>query len=96
MATLDELRQPAENQSPNVRSIVGRIRPAVEPVLAASADSAPDELLSRAVRANVRASVIGLQKGSAILEELIARRQLLVVGAEYSLETGTVDFFASE
>jgi carbonic anhydrase len=34
-----------------------------------------------------------LRHGSQILEQLIQRDGLLVVGAEYSLETGVVDFF---
>jgi carbonic anhydrase len=52
-----------------------------------------DTLVQRAVRANVRTSVDHLRHGSAILEDLIARQGLLVVGAEYSLDTGRVDFF---
>ena len=46
-----------------------------------------------AVRANVRASVNDLRQGSESLEQLIQKDGLLVVGAEYSLETGVVDFF---
>jgi carbonic anhydrase len=44
-------------------------------------------------RANIRVSANQLRHGSEILEKLIARNQLKVVGAEYSLETGSVDFF---
>ena len=32
-ATLDELERPSENRSPNLRSIVERIRPSIEPLL---------------------------------------------------------------
>ena len=46
-----------------------------------------------AVRANVRVSADHLRHGSALLEALIQHEGLLVVGAEYSLETGAVDFF---
>ena len=53
----------------------------------------PNALVSLAVRANVRASVDHLRHGSALLERLIERNGLLIVGAEYSLETGVVDFF---
>ena len=52
-----------------------------------------DEAEGHAVRANIRTSVDHLRHGSALLEELIARDGLLVVGAEYSLETGRVEFF---
>lgn len=75
----------------HLRSIVDRVRPSVEPLLPAGL--APDALVREAVRANVRISANHLRHGSEILEELIARNGLRVVGAEYSLETGMVDFF---
>lgn len=91
-ATLDELRQPATRQSRNLRSIVNRVRPSVEALLATELRDDPDALAREAVRANVRASVDHLRHGSEILEELVASRGLRIVGAEYSLETGLVDF----
>ena len=91
LATLEELKRPSENRSPNLRSIVDRIRPAVEPLMTKDKDS--DALVREAVRANVRASVDGLRRGSGLLEDLIQREELLIIGAEYSLETGVVDFF---
>jgi carbonic anhydrase len=93
LATLEELRRPSEGQSPSLRSIVGRIRPAVEGLLAGAAGQDEATLVDRAVRANIRASVDRLRHGSPLLEELAARDGLLIVGAEYSLETGVVDFF---
>jgi carbonic anhydrase len=94
LATLEELGRPSEAQSPNLRSIVDRIRPAVEPLLAAGgANLSEDARIRLAVRANISASVNQLRHGSEILENLIRRDGLLVVGAEYSLETGVVDFF---
>ena len=92
-ATLDELRQPAEQQSRNLQSIVDRIRPSVEPLLAAEAGHDREALLRHAVRANILASTDHLRHGSAILEHLRETDGLLIVGAEYSLETGIVDFF---
>jgi carbonic anhydrase len=93
LATIEELAQPAGSPSPNLRSIVDRVRPSVESLL--SMGMAPDAgtLVARAVRANVRSSVDHLRHGSTILEDLIAKQGLLVVGAEYSLDTGMVDFF---
>jgi carbonic anhydrase len=93
LATLDELRRPTENQSRNLRSIVDRVRPAVEPLLAAGLRHDTEALVRDAVRANVRVAASQLRHGSAILEQLIADDGLLVVGAEYSLQTGVVDFF---
>lgn len=92
-ATLEEIQRPAETQSRNLRSIVDRIRPSVEELLATDLRHDPDALARRAVRANVRASVQSLRHGSETLERLIQREGLTIVGAEYSLETGVVDFF---
>ncbi len=93
LATLEELGRPSEDQSKNLRSIVDRIRPSVEALLATELDSEPDALVQSAVRANIRASVNHLRHGSEVLEQLILKESLCVVGAEYSLETGLVDFF---
>jgi carbonic anhydrase len=93
LATLEELERPTENRSPNLRSIVDRIRPAVESLLDADRRPDPERLIGQAIRANTRASVNQLRHGSRLLEELIERDRLLIVGAEYSLETGIVDFF---
>jgi carbonic anhydrase len=93
LATLEELRRPTENQSRNLRSIVERVRPSVEAVMASSTTDDHDALVRRAVRANIRASADHLRHGSDVLESLILEDGLVVVGAEYSLETGAVDFF---
>lgn len=91
-ATLEELQRPSEIRSRNLRSIVERVRPSVEPLLATELAHDPEALSRRAVRANVAASVEGLRHGSDILEALIRNKGLAVVGAEYSLETGVVEF----
>ncbi len=92
-ATLDELERPCERRSPNLGSIVDRIRPAVEPLLETELRLDRDMLMRQAVRANIRASANQLRSGSRILEQLIAEQGLCVVGAEYSLETGVVEVF---
>lgn len=90
-ATLDELQETGTVRSPHLRDIVERVRPAVAGLLHAGLTR--DALVREAVRANVRAAAEQLRHGSQILEERILRGELLVVGAEYSLETGAVDFF---
>ncbi|HEX3176532.1 MAG TPA: carbonic anhydrase [Methylomirabilota bacterium] len=90
-ATLEETRT-RSTQSPAMRSIVDRIRPAVDTVLAAGV-TGDERVLEAAVRANVRAAADHLRHASPALESLVAAGQLVVVGAEYSLETGVVDFF---
>ena len=91
--TLDELRRPTENQSRNLQSIVDRVRPSVEGLLATDLRHDTDALVEQAVRLNIRASANHLRHGSPVLEQLVREEGLLVVGAEYSLETGEVDFF---
>jgi carbonic anhydrase len=93
LATLEELERPTESRSPNLRAIVNRIRPSVEALLETDCRQSPDDLVRRAIRANIRASASHLRHGSSILEQLIQNDGLLVVGAEYSLDTGSVEFF---
>ena len=93
LATLDELERPSENRSPNLRAIVDYIRPSVEELLHTDLRHDRDALVHHAVRANVRTSVNRLRHGSQILEELSINDGLLVVGAEYNLATGKVEFF---
>ncbi len=93
LATLDALQQPLLSQSRNQFSIVDRVRPSVEPLLETELRHDPQALVRQAVRANIRASASHLRQGSQVIEQLIQNDGLLVVGAEYSLETGEVDFF---
>lgn len=93
LATLEQLMRPREDQSRNLRSIVDRVRPSVEPLLATELRNDPEALVRQAVRANVRVSTNHLRHGSDLLEQLIHTRGLLVVGAEYALGTGVVEFF---
>jgi carbonic anhydrase len=92
VATIDELRRPSESQSRNLRSIVDRVRPSVEGLLRAGRGLDEEVLVEEAVRANIRASLDHLRHGSPVLEQLILEEGLLVVGAEYSLKTGAVEF----
>jgi carbonic anhydrase len=87
-AALKELRREQAHRSPNLRAIVDRIRPAVEPLL----EENEDVSLQDAVIANVIRSVERLHHGSSILEDLVKSGDLLIVGAEYSMESGVVTF----
>ena len=93
LATLEDLQRPTDKHSTNLRSIVDRIRPSVEPLLATELRHDREALVRHAVRANISFSANHLRHGSEVLEQLIKGDGLLVVGAEYSLETGVVDFF---
>ena len=91
-AVIKQLRTASEERSPNLRSIVDRIRPSVAELIDTHGED-DETLFEHAVRANVRASVDRLRHGSAILEGLVERDELAIVGAEYSLDTGAVEFF---
>lgn len=93
LATLEELARPWPDQSRNLRAIVDRIRPSVEPLLDTELARDRDLLIERAIRANIRLSANHLRHGSEVLEQLILSERLVVVGAEYSLESGVVEFF---
>lgn len=92
-ATIDSLQHPEKTASRNLMSIVNRVRPAVEMLFQTELAQDTEKLCKHAVRANVFASVNQLRHGSAVLENLIEKGQLAIVGAEYSLETGEVIFF---
>jgi carbonic anhydrase len=76
-----------------LRSIVDRVKPAIEPLTTTDLARDPVALRRQCVRANVRASANHLRHGSPVLERLVLDRRLAVVGAVYDLESGLVDFF---
>jgi len=90
--TLNELNKASEQQSENLGFIVDKIRPAVEQVIADGFGHDPDMLAARVVRENIRRSMEAIRHGSDIIERLVAKEDLMIVGAEYSLDTGKVDF----
>ncbi len=92
-ATLAELDGKGGEQSRNLRAIVDRVRPSVEGLIDAGLKPSDPSFYGKAVRANVRAAVDHLAHGSEMIEKLLLAGKLMVVGAEYSLETGAVDFF---
>ena len=93
LATIEELNRAPDDQSRKLRSIVDRVRPSVEPLLGTPLAADHDALVRTAVRANIHASVNQLRRGSQLLEDLTRRKGLLVVGAEYCLDSGVVEFF---
>jgi len=93
LATIEELARSPQDQSRHLHSIVDRIRAPVQTLLALGASLDSSTIVDQAVRANIRYSANQLRHGSQILEQLIDRQGLRVVGAEYSLDTGVVDFF---
>jgi carbonic anhydrase len=92
LATLEEHERATTHRSPNLRSIVDRIWPSLETFLETELRHDRPALVEAAIRANIRASVDHLRHGSQVLEGMIQNGELLIVGAEYSLETGIVEF----
>jgi carbonic anhydrase len=92
-AALEEMERPSENRSPNLGMIVRSILPGAEAAAASVGTQDREALMDCAVRNNIRASAEHLRRGSEVLEQLVRDRGLLIVGAEYSLETGVVEFF---
>ena len=93
LAAIEDLERPAGSPSRNLESIVASIRPALKGLPARIAGDDPDAFVRQAVRSNIRASVRHLRHGSELIDRRSREDGLLVVGAEYSLETGVVDFF---
>jgi carbonic anhydrase len=91
--TMQQLQESSENRSRNLKSIVDFVRPSVEPLLAQGLGDDPDAVIELAVRANIKASAEHMRHGSLILEDLERDEGLVIVGAEYSLDTGLVEFF---
>src|SRR3954470_6906623 len=88
LATIEELGRGSKEQSRHLRAIVDRIRPSVQAFIGTSIANDPESLVHHSVRANIRMSSNHLRHGSEVLEQLIEKNGLVVVGAEYNLETG--------
>jgi carbonic anhydrase len=80
-------------KSRNLLSITDRIAPVIAPLMRTDLVKDRPALYRAATRANVSAAAEHLRHGSRLLEELRLNQGLVVVGAEYDLETGFVDFF---
>ncbi|NCF51066.1 carbonic anhydrase [Gammaproteobacteria bacterium] len=92
LTTVEQLQAPTDTRSRNLRSIVNLIRPSVEQCIRSGTHEHQDALVERAVRANIHASVRHLRRDSEILQEFISENRLRIIGAEYSLDTGRVEF----
>ncbi len=92
-ATLEEMKNPPENRSPNLAALTDRIRPSLRSLLEGRPPADPKALLQQAVRANIRASLAQLAAESSILRQHVQDHGLQLVAAEYALDTGKVAFF---
>jgi carbonic anhydrase len=92
-ATIEELSLLPSKRSATMHAIVDRIRPAVEVLMDTDLKDNPEELARSAVKANIRLATDHLRHGSQTIEEFIRLDKVMIVGAQYSIETGIVEFF---
>lgn len=91
-AALEEIRLETLAPSPHLRFILDRVRPAVEPLMTTRDLTDPDDLLAEAVRANIRTTLRQLEQESEVLRRMVHAGDVLLIGAEYALQTGEVVF----
>ena len=94
MATLRAIEQSSDEKSSNLLSIVSRIRPSVELLFETDLRNDAGQLMKTAIRSNTLASSNNLRHGARLLEQLILDGSLTILAAEYSLETGVVEFIS--
>jgi carbonic anhydrase len=92
-ATIDALKGDSEAPSSNELSIVNRIRPVVEPLLETELRNDNDKLIDVAIRANIKYSVNQLRHASERIETYLQQGRIRIIGAEYCLDSGEVEFF---
>lgn len=92
-ATVDALLGDPDDISPNIATIVDRVTPAVHPLVESGEYPNQDELLNQATRANIDQSVSALKLRSKILRGLVRKDKLKIVGAQYDISSGVVEFY---
>ena len=79
----------------NLGFLLDRIQPAMAELVANNRGQDIEALTEKAIRVNVRASIQALEASSSRLRKYIDSGDLEIRGAEYSLETGEVEFLAA-
>ncbi len=92
-ATFDAIEGKKPILSDNIHDIVDRIRPNIDRIVTRRKKSTREKTLREAMRANVLASANHLRHASRFLEDMVHHKELMIVGAEYDIESGVVDFF---
>ena len=92
-AALAAVRSGREPEPANLRMLVEKIRPAVECAIEGGDGQGMDALADLAGRENVRRAVDVIRNDPGVIRKLVDDEGLEIVGAEYSLATGVVEFF---
>jgi carbonic anhydrase len=74
----------------HIPSLTSALTPAVQ-----AAQKQPGDLLTNAIKENVRQTVRKLQNAGPILSEAITQKKLIVTGGVYDLQTGKVELVTS-
>lgn len=77
----------------NITALLSKIQPAVEKSREKFKDVTSSEAVQYAAEENVRQSMGKILQRSTILEEMVNKSEILIVGAMYDVESGKVDFF---
>jgi len=88
-ATLGEMQNPTADLSPNLRSIVDSIKPSLQHLKTTEVNDS----ISLGVKANVLQSVKRLASQSKLLKQMVDEGELMIIGAQYDLKSGEVEFF---
>ena len=92
-ATIEAVTSEHDPASRNMMSIVSRVRPGIEGLMATELARDPVRLRREAMRANVRASVNHLRHGSEVIERLADTRAWRWSAPSWISATGEVTFF---
>ena len=92
-AALAAVQTGVEPEPENLRLLVDKIRPAAQRAVELGGGSGSAQIEQLAGREYVRHAVESICSGSDTIRRLIENDGFMVVGAEYSLATGLVEFF---
>jgi carbonic anhydrase len=91
-AALEVVQRGTVPESDNLRLIFDRIRPCAERALSRGSIRSRAELVDLVGQASVRSTVDTIRNAPGIIGRLAGEEGLLVIGAQYSLATGAVEF----
>ena len=92
IATLEDLENQTGAGTVHLEGVVSQIQPAVQAVLDRQQGADREEIIAGAVRENVRHAMADMQRDSTVIADAVSD-DAMIVGAEYSLHTGIVEFF---
>lgn len=93
LASLNESIHHTVGLTSGLKSLISRIQPSVEAVIGQTNETSSDVLVDKIMKRNVEATVDTLRTKSPILTHYQRHKGLSIIGAQYSLETGRVEFY---